>query len=505
MNDGTLTQQPAPKSAMVAGTLGILLGALGVHDWYLGNQKKAKTHVALAVTGAILFALNAILRSLMASSNKVSAATMLSTFATVVNVIAWLVIVADVVWGIIDGILLLVQGDVGLVARGYTVQSMVNKKPNQTLSTEDGASIVLRDNNTTTPTSSPVNNAIPPAPTLAEQAAGQTSGQPLVFKSSDIKPNSPIGATGQTLSTGDVALPPLAVQNNQGKTVMNPDVTRKLVTGILIVVTVIVIAILGKVAVDAVLSGAYRDSYLVAKELMPKLTAVSKSDSCKFAVEYVNSAYVDQLTYDGYITNCKELVTGVNVLVNQLGKTQAIGLNGEISREYQEFLQLYNSTFPEEGQMAQITKALDLYQVWHQYELAADRLAVDTSTDADFQAAADLLRTSGNDTLAKYGEEWLQKEMAYVNAYRAYWNTSYSDAEKEQLRQEVDNKRNELKDWVADHRPNVIELEPFTVPDTTPMYNSFTTLYNTIKTNYESHYDYDSGDCNELGGQVFCS
>lgn len=39
----------APKSKVVAGLLGILLGSLGVHSFYLGNSKKGLIQIAVSV------------------------------------------------------------------------------------------------------------------------------------------------------------------------------------------------------------------------------------------------------------------------------------------------------------------------------------------------------------------------------------------------------------------------------------------------------------------------
>lgn len=43
------------KSKLVAGLLGIFLGSLGIHDFYLGNTNKAIIHILLATVGALVF------------------------------------------------------------------------------------------------------------------------------------------------------------------------------------------------------------------------------------------------------------------------------------------------------------------------------------------------------------------------------------------------------------------------------------------------------------------
>ena len=42
------------KSKLVAGLLGILLGGLGIHDFYLGYTKKAIIHILLATVGSFV-------------------------------------------------------------------------------------------------------------------------------------------------------------------------------------------------------------------------------------------------------------------------------------------------------------------------------------------------------------------------------------------------------------------------------------------------------------------
>lgn len=511
----------SPKSAMIAGILGILLGAFGVHDWYLDNHKKARWHVILAIAGGALMGISIILRAFMQSANKVTTINLLSNVATTLYVIAMLAIVADVVWGIIEGILLLVQGNEGLAARGYNV---VPSKPNTEEEKYDPNAVSMiapaqpanptpaqpaaaQPTNPVPAQPAPVQPAsitLPPSPTLAEQASNAPKRQqPIVFKSSDI-PNqgTAVDLTGQTLSTKSVAPAPLMTTKTDGSAAMNPIVKRKILITIVVVVAALVIGIIVKVGFDSVLSGGYGASYRVAKNLQPRLANANQSSSCQYALDYAKSEYVDRKTYNSYIDTCKDLVTGVSALVTELGETPGVLWNNEISAQYKNFKELYDTTFPE-GASENLASALQLYQTWHDYALAVDVLSVE-SEDAEFQQAADILRSSGNKTLEQYGEEWLQKQLEYVHAYQAYRDLSYTDPGKEDARAAVEERRNELKSWREDHSPDVTMLEVMTVPDTKPMYESFTKLYELIRAAYEKHYDYDSDDCRNLGGVVYC-
>lgn len=75
------------KSKLIAGLLGIFLGGLGIHDFYLGNTQKAIIHILLATVGALVF---------------------------VGPVISG-------IWGLVDGIFIL-TGKISVDANGNTLQ-----------------------------------------------------------------------------------------------------------------------------------------------------------------------------------------------------------------------------------------------------------------------------------------------------------------------------------------------------------------------------------------------
>ncbi len=103
------------KSSSVAGVLGVFLGAFGGHDWYLGNTKKAITHVSLCVGGLIFLILGVILTNL---SRDIPVFNVL--FVCVI-IAAYVILVGNGVWGFIEGVIILAQGDAGLAAKGYQV------------------------------------------------------------------------------------------------------------------------------------------------------------------------------------------------------------------------------------------------------------------------------------------------------------------------------------------------------------------------------------------------
>ncbi len=106
------------KSATTAGLLGIFLGAVGAHNWYLGDKKKGTQHVIIFGAGAaVMLVTGVILPSVMSFWTLYRMAWLL----TILDIVAWLAIGASEVWGFIEGIQILTQGDAGLAQRGYRV------------------------------------------------------------------------------------------------------------------------------------------------------------------------------------------------------------------------------------------------------------------------------------------------------------------------------------------------------------------------------------------------
>lgn len=115
------------KSSTTAGLLGIFLGAVGAHDWYLGDRKKGTIHVCLFGAGVILN----IIASL-ALPNILSFRTIYKILwlISLLSWAAWGLIGASEIWGFIDGIRILSAGDAGLARRGYIVNPNAGMNPN---------------------------------------------------------------------------------------------------------------------------------------------------------------------------------------------------------------------------------------------------------------------------------------------------------------------------------------------------------------------------------------
>lgn len=108
----------SPKSSTVAGLLGIFLGAVGAHNWYLGEKRNGIIHVCLAGAGIVLEIVGAII--LPASMSPLTLYRM-AALITALSAIGGLLISASGLWGLIEGIMILSAGDAGLARKGYAV------------------------------------------------------------------------------------------------------------------------------------------------------------------------------------------------------------------------------------------------------------------------------------------------------------------------------------------------------------------------------------------------
>ncbi len=118
------------KSATTAGLLGIFLGAVGAHDWYLGDRKKGTIHVCLFGAGLILtIVANVALPNILSFWTLYKMLWLLSLLSWC----AWALIGASELWGFIDGVKILSAGDAGLARRGFAVNPNAGMNPNMNM------------------------------------------------------------------------------------------------------------------------------------------------------------------------------------------------------------------------------------------------------------------------------------------------------------------------------------------------------------------------------------
>lgn len=116
------------KSVEVAGVLGIILGSVGVHDWYLGNKKGAWIHVGLLILSVILLIVGSIVLPLVNSSD--------TKISDTLGTITMIILIGNAVWGVLEGILILVQGRAGLSRREEKMRMAAQQKIAKTQQTQ---------------------------------------------------------------------------------------------------------------------------------------------------------------------------------------------------------------------------------------------------------------------------------------------------------------------------------------------------------------------------------
>lgn len=108
-----------PRSATAAGILGIFLGAFGAHNWYLGQKRRGLLHCVIFCAGLIVITIFGVLAAVSVNL------PVLSVLFLGLASIGWIAMAGNSIWGLIEGIIILSQGDPALAAKGYTVPAPV--------------------------------------------------------------------------------------------------------------------------------------------------------------------------------------------------------------------------------------------------------------------------------------------------------------------------------------------------------------------------------------------
>ncbi|MDR0887429.1 MAG: TM2 domain-containing protein [Candidatus Nomurabacteria bacterium] len=103
-------QQPnynGAKSSTTAGLLGIFLGSIGIHDFYLGYKKEAIIHIAIVGGGIVAEIIAGVLSASSLSYSSLYSGSFASKLAIagVLSTVGGLAISASGLWGLISGIM----------------------------------------------------------------------------------------------------------------------------------------------------------------------------------------------------------------------------------------------------------------------------------------------------------------------------------------------------------------------------------------------------------------
>lgn len=166
-----------PKSSVAAGLLGIFLGSFGAHDWYLGDNRKGMIHLCLFGGGFLLTILSAAL----------TAVTMfipiLSAIFGLLTALAYIVLLGNSIWGFVEGIIILAQGDAGLAAKGYPIATGTYYNPSQVSNPATPAGKTVK----TTETVDDEEETAPEAKPAAKSTAKSTKSDKTAKSTSETK------------------------------------------------------------------------------------------------------------------------------------------------------------------------------------------------------------------------------------------------------------------------------------------------------------------------------
>lgn len=109
------------KSAEVAGILGIVLGGIGAMDFYLENYRKVVVHVGLLVLSLVLIVMDVLVLPLACATADDFAGC--AGLRVVLEAVATGLILGNFLWGVVEGILVLIRGDDGLAKKGHRISN----------------------------------------------------------------------------------------------------------------------------------------------------------------------------------------------------------------------------------------------------------------------------------------------------------------------------------------------------------------------------------------------
>ena len=434
-----------PKQATVAGLLGIFLGGVGAHSFYLGEKVKGIIHACLAGVAFLIL----LIAGVIVPASMSPLVLMFSGVAGILNffcILAWLIAVGNGIWALVEAIIILVQGDAGLAARGIDTLTVPAEKTGKSAETKDKGA----------------------AKSTTKSAATKAAGSKAVAaRPAKRKP-------------------------------MNPATKKKLILGLSIGGGVIVLAIIAIVVIAAVTHVDYGATYRAAKELDEKISDFYSSSDCADAYLKADSTYVDEDDYNDALDECKAMATELDELVNALGSTSGIKNDSELKVAYDKFVADYRKVIPDQ---ATLDAGLATLKAVHQFMLAVDELDLDEAGEAEIQEACNYLINSGNAQLATVGQGVAPLLIDYVNTYRTWLDSSgyYNDEyDVYQAAEEA------LENYLDDNDVTKDELITFELDGAGDVYDAYSDLYDDIVSAYELHYDGKGGCSTSYDGTVYC-
>lgn len=459
------------KSATTAGLLGIFLGAIGAHWWYLGDKKKALIHVYLLAGGLGLMAVADMVLPMFLSMGTV---LQFAGLFMLLNSLAGLIMTGNAIWGVVEGVMILTQGDAGLAQKGYNNAGGLNNNQGQGCYSGQGMSTESANEN------------------------GGIGGNASGFGMPGMAHDERLNISSANTQTMNMERPETVVKNQQ---TIDSRKKKKIITGVLVGVGMVAVIGVAVAVVMSMMKANYGETYRSAKELSPKISDFVNSTDCKYVMEYVNSAYITMESYQGYAESCMSVGDGLSEAVEKLGETSGVKKNKEIKAQFEKVSEGLAEILPNDDELR---AKINVDLAWHEFVLAANDLNYQTVSDAEIKAAAKALIESGNDALKIYGEGWEERTLQQAQAYRDYYNLPYSDPNRNVKRTEYNNLDQANKDWRAANVPDYKTMGGIDLSGRDKLYKEFSTLRAMIAEEYEKNYDSGSGDCFEFLGEVEC-
>lgn len=292
------------------------------------------------------------------------------------------------------------------------------------------------------------------------------------------------------------------MQQPTPKPPMDPAKKKKIITWCGVAGGVLILGVIAAVVLTMVFKVNYGESYRAMKDLKPKMASLLQSynHACVKITENYTSKWTSREDFAEDASNCREMFNDTADLLAKLGETSAIKRDHEISDQFKRV---------DEGTQTLLANAegldekLKLYEAWHEFALLISKLSYGSSADSNFQAAAQPLINSGNETLKTFAEGWLTRALEISQATRDADNAPIGQwSAKNKI---VREKKAELSDWTAENKPNLAEIAKLDFSNREKVATEFAKLREMIAKRYEQNYDPSSDDCTVFLDVVTCS
>jgi hypothetical protein len=243
----------------------------------------------------------------------------------------------------------------------------------------------------------------------------------------------PVGPTPISSGTGDIVL-----DMSQPKGRINKKLLA-IIAGVVLVAIVAVVAVFFLIPKD-------RATKEDAEELYSLLGWVSLTEQCPNVSLAANDINVSSEEYQSRINICKDNATRISTL---LKKMESISNSG-----FRDVFVPMKSAINENVVLgSDLEKDLTVYSAWHAWVLGSSKNMDAYQSKTDVDSVAYPLINSGNETLAKFGNDWMNARKAVIDAEldaEAYeWNSEKTEA--------LSNAQTKL-DEVVDDAPDLGEI-----------------------------------------------